>query len=94
MVECQALGTPVITTDFMAMRDYTKYGIKVPPRQFEEMHGGMVASPDVIGTAKAKSGRHQHSKAAYEAGWGGGSVQEAHKWIDGTFGAKSVAKNS
>eukprot|EP00946_MAST-07B_sp_MAST-7B-sp1_P002660 g2660.t1 len=95
VVECQALGTPVITTDFMAMRDYTKYGIKLPPRQFEEMHGGMVASPDVIGTANALRrvfDAHQHSKVAYEAGWGEGSVQEAHRWIDDTFGAKSVGE--
>jgi glycosyltransferase involved in cell wall biosynthesis len=95
VVECQALGTPVITTDFMAMRDYTKYGIAVPPRQFEEMHGGMVATPDVVGTAKALRSvfdAHQQGKAVYEAGWGTGSLQDAHTWIDDTFSAKLVAK--
>jgi len=33
VLECQAVGTPVITTEFLAMADFTKLGISVPHRQ-------------------------------------------------------------
>ena len=31
ILEAQLYGTPVITNDFLAMKDYTFYGISVPP---------------------------------------------------------------
>ena len=39
-LECQALGTPSVTTEFSAMADFTFLGKAVPPRQLEWMHGG------------------------------------------------------
>jgi len=53
VLECQLAGTPVITTNYTAMRDATKYGIAVPPRQLEWMVNGMVATPDVQGLVDA-----------------------------------------
>ena len=40
VLECQAVGTPVVTTSFLAMKDYTKLGIAVAPRQ---VYKGVVA---------------------------------------------------
>ena len=54
VLECQMLGTPVITTNFTAMSDYTFDGISVPPgstRNF--MRRGFVAEPDVKGISDA-----------------------------------------
>ena len=49
----QLIGTPVVTTRFSAMADYTFNGISVPHRQLEWMLGGLVATPDVKGVAEA-----------------------------------------
>ena len=44
VIECQGLGTPVITTNFTAMGDFTKLGLSVPPIHYELIEGGVVAT--------------------------------------------------
>lgn len=54
VLECQMLGTPVITTNFTAMADFTKYGIATSYEQLEFFNGqGFVATPSVNAVAKA-----------------------------------------
>lgn len=62
VLECQKLGTPVITTKFFAMADFTKYGISVPPRQHLFMQGGLVAMPDVQGVVEALTTVYNHEQ--------------------------------
>lgn len=53
VLECQSVGTPVITTNFTAMADFTTYGISVP-HQFEWFNDqGLVATPSVTHVAQA-----------------------------------------
>lgn len=53
VLECQALGTPVITTNYTAMRDYTKFGIAVEPAALERIQGAYFAMPNVPKAAEA-----------------------------------------
>ena len=55
VMECQVVGTPVITTNYTAMGDYTKLGRSVPYRQMIKQPGVLyeMALPDVIGIADA-----------------------------------------
>ncbi|KAL7518406.1 hypothetical protein ACHAWX_003235, partial [Stephanocyclus meneghinianus] len=55
VIECQAVGTPVITTNYTAMGDYTKFGRSVPHRQMIRSPGHLyeMALPDVAGIADA-----------------------------------------
>jgi len=54
VLECQMLGTPVITTNFTAMADFTQYGIATSYEQLEFFYGqGFVATPSVNAIAKA-----------------------------------------
>eukprot|EP00040_Diaphanoeca_grandis_P026347 m.147404 g.147404 ORF g.147404 m.147404 type:complete len:598 (-) comp30534_c0_seq1:64-1857(-) len=53
VLETQAIGTPVVTTKFQAMDDFTKYGLTVKPVQKGFMVQGLVATPDVSGLARA-----------------------------------------
>ena len=53
VLECQLAGAPVITTNYTAMADVTKYGVSVSPRQLEWMVNGDVATPDVQGLVDA-----------------------------------------
>ena len=66
VLECQAVGTPVVTTKFMAMEDYTKLGISVPHRQmlFDASLGNLMAMPDVPGLVDALSELHADFRAA------------------------------
>ena len=74
ILEAQALGIPVITTKFLAMEDYTYYGISVPPLQLivNSLQMGMWAMPDSSGIAKAldtinKWDHKEHHKLATNA---------------------------
>ena len=51
--QAQLFGTPVITTQFTAMADYTRLGISVPPVQMTWMVEGLAAQPSVDGMVKA-----------------------------------------
>mmetsp|Transcript_12208 Transcript_12208/g.25756 ORF Transcript_12208/g.25756 Transcript_12208/m.25756 type:complete len:677 (+) Transcript_12208:69-2099(+) len=55
VMECQAVGTPVITTNYTAMGDFTKLGRSVPYRQTIKRPNELyvLAMPDVIGIADA-----------------------------------------
>lgn len=54
VLECQVYGTPVITTNFTAMADYTFFGEAVPYDQMEMLQGqGIVPTPSVKGITKA-----------------------------------------
>ena len=55
VMECQAVGTPVITTNYTAMGDFTKLGRSVPYRQTIRNPQFIydMALPDVIGIATA-----------------------------------------
>ena len=83
----QLIGTPVITTRFSAMEDYTFNGISVPNRQLEWMHRGLVATPDVQGVAEALATLRALSpeKAAENA-------RAAQKTIRNRFSSTAVAK--
>lgn len=84
-LECQALGTPVITTNFSAMGDYTKLGKKVEPNQMEWMISGYVATPDVKGIASALREIH-----AGEIDVGPVEVQETRNWVRENFSVELV----
>ena len=83
VLECQALGTPVVTTEYTAMRDYTKFGISVPPSGLQPMGGAFLASPDVRATAAALG-----AIASGEAKLA--SREDVFKWIDSEFSIESV----
>ena len=55
ILEAQLAGTPVITTDFLAMADYTYYGISVPPiqEQCNISQNGIWAQPSIKGITQA-----------------------------------------
>jgi len=53
VLECQALGTPVVTTNYTAMRDYTRLGLAVEPAAYEAINGAKFAIPDSRAAAKA-----------------------------------------
>jgi len=53
VLESQLVGTPVITTRWRAMADYTMYGLSVPPLQQHWMHYGFVAEPSLSENVKA-----------------------------------------
>lgn len=54
VLECQMVHTPVVTTNFTAMGDFTQYGISVPYEQMDLFNDKeLVAVPSVTGTAAA-----------------------------------------
>lgn len=60
VLECQAVGTPVITTNFTAMADFTTQGITVP-HQLEWFNDqGLVALPSVPHIAQALEQIHNN----------------------------------
>mmetsp|Transcript_5574 Transcript_5574/g.13259 ORF Transcript_5574/g.13259 Transcript_5574/m.13259 type:complete len:689 (-) Transcript_5574:226-2292(-) len=65
VMECQVVGTPVITTNYTAMGDFTKIGRSVPYRQ--TIHppntAYQMAMPDVIGIADALGELYEEHKA-------------------------------
>jgi len=84
VLETQMLGTPVVTTSFMAMADYTKWGVAVPPRQLSFMISALVAQPDVPGLVDALS-------ATYLGGIEDNS-KSARAWIEQKFSPKAVTE--
>jgi glycosyltransferase involved in cell wall biosynthesis len=53
VLECQLHGTPVISTAYGAMRDFTRYGTAVPCRQTALADYDHIATPDVPGIVRA-----------------------------------------
>ena len=90
VVECQAAGTPVITTNYTAMGDFTKLGRTVDPLQMIKTTGLYeMALPDVGGIADALMELYLEHNAALETGLKSIN-QEAGQWIDETFSPSSV----
>lgn len=84
VIECQALGTPVVTTNYTAMRDYTKYGIAVEPAGLEAFQGAYFALPSVAGAAKAL-------EAVLMGTTKFPSLDSVFKWIDTDLSIDKVA---
>ncbi len=65
VMECQIVGTPVITTNYTAMGDYTKIGRSVPHRQKIRAPQALysMALPDVIGIADALGELYEEHQA-------------------------------
>lgn len=53
MLEAQLIGTPVVTTAFGAMKDYTRYGVSVEPVQPLFMEVGFAVTPSIAGSVAA-----------------------------------------
>ena len=53
LLECQLVGTPVVSTAFGSMGDFTRLGIAVPHQQRTFLLRGMVAQPHVPGVVAA-----------------------------------------
>jgi hypothetical protein len=86
VLECQLMGTPVITTKTAAMADYTVNGEAVPYRQTEWLAGGMVATPDVDGVAAALHRLRARPKREADA-----AAAKAKAWLEATFSSAAVA---
>ena len=88
VLECQSLGTPVVTTKFNAMKDFTKNGISVEPAQWEHYGtlDGKWALPDVKGTAEALY-QLAIARATPDAKK---KSQEGVDWIKDEFSLRSV----
>jgi glycosyltransferase involved in cell wall biosynthesis len=65
VMECQVVGTPVITTNYTAMGDFTKIGRSVPTRQTIRTPHFIydMAMPDVIGIADALGEMYEEHQA-------------------------------
>ncbi|KAH8070623.1 glycosyl transferase [Aureococcus anophagefferens] len=86
VLECQLMGTPVVTTKTAAMADYTVNGEAVPYRQTEWLAGGMVATPDVDGVAAAL--HRLRARPRHEAD---AAAAKAKAWLEATFSSAAVA---
>lgn len=90
VVECQAAGTPVITTNYTAMGDYTKLGRSVKPLQMIKTTGLYeMALPDVGGIADALMELYLEHNAAMETGQKT-TNEEVNQWLDTTFSTFAV----
>eukprot|EP00939_MAST-03C_sp_MAST-3C-sp1_P003343 g3343.t1 len=85
ILECQILGTPVVTTKFLAMADFTRNGVSVPPAQYELVNSGFVATPDVHGCARALL-----DVANEDAIVSSQKSTDAAEWIKDHFSSKRV----
>jgi len=90
VLECQAAGTPVITTNYTAMGDFTKLGRAVDPLQMIKTLGLYeMALPDVGGIADALMELYLEHNAAIQTGQKTMN-EEVNQWIDTTFSPSSV----
>jgi len=96
VLECQALGTPVVTTDYTAMADFTRYGITVPIRQtiYQAQGPHDMAMPDVEGITEALGDMYdgflgaKNTSAAAKLNVN--DVEDSRRWIDENFGREVV----
>lgn len=98
VLECQAVGTPVITTNYTAMGDFTKLGISVPYRQKIRVPGCQyeMALPDVQGITEALTEMYEKHMAIVNQDAAAMSkrqadIQNTHDWMDKTFSPSVVA---
>ena len=98
VLECQAVGTPVITTNYTAMGDYTKHGRSVPPRQMIKTAQDLysMALPDVEGITNSLMDlyeEHTSSSASSEVEKLSANEKKlAEEWIDSTFSPAKVGQ--
>jgi len=85
VLECQALGTPVITTNYTAMRDYTKYGIAVEPAALERIQSAYFAMPNVPKAAEALATIATNSAKLP-------AIDVVYEWIDDEFSLDVVCE--
>ena len=85
VLECQALGTPVITTKYTAMRDYTKFGYAVEPAAFQSIQSAFFAMVNVDKAAEALK-NIATGTAKLE------SRERTFEWIDTEFSLDEVFK--
>jgi glycosyltransferase involved in cell wall biosynthesis len=86
VLECQYAGTPVITTDFTGMGEYTLFGIAVPPVSYIFHIRGLVAEPDVRGTTLALERIYAESDKFRPV-----AAAAAKQWIRDSFSEVTVA---
>jgi len=86
VLECQALGTPVITNKFYSMDDFTKYGVAVPShqQQWDPIIGRSMAMPDVDGIVEALEQAMAKNMPSQS------KKNEAKSWIDSEFSELKV----
>jgi len=100
VMECQAVGTPVITTNYTAMGDFTKLGRSVLPRQMIRNPGAIyeMALPDVVGIADALTELYEEHVAMQR---GDSTVlsrrnkelTESDEWIDLNFSPSKIGSS-
>jgi len=100
VMECQAVGTPVITTNYTAMGDFTKLGRSVLPRQMIRNPGVIyeMALPDVVGIADALTELYEEHVAMKRGDSTALSrrkkeLTESDEWIDLTFSPSKVGSS-
>ena len=96
-VECQALGTPVVTTNYTAMKDYTKFGTSVHPDQYSFFDNYDLATPPVQKIADALKYYYQQHLDLLQGKMEAviqrkNDVDEAREWIDTEFSFQSVGQ--
>jgi len=91
VIECQAVGTPVITTNYTAMGDYTKLGRSVSYRQMIRTPAAIydMALPDMIGIADALGEMYEEHLAMKKGDKAAllrreNEVAQFNEWIDTT----------
>jgi len=100
VMECQAVGTPVITTNYTAMGDFTKLGRSVLPRQMIRNPGAIyeMALPDVVGTADALTELYEEHLAMKRSdstvlSRRNKELTESDEWIDLNFSPSKVGSS-
>lgn len=99
VMECQIVGTPVVTTNYTAMGDFTKLGRSVPHRQTIRNPEWLyeMALPDVGGIADAIGDLYQEHMALKRGDEESlmrrdTEVAEFNEWIDSTCSPAAVGK--
>lgn len=99
VIECQAVGTPVITTNYTAMGDFTFIGKSVPYRQMISSPGVPYAMsmPDVLGVADSLQELYEEHKLLNEGNEQmsmkrQNQIENFNEWIDRTCSEENVGK--
>lgn len=97
VIECQAAGTPVITTNYTAMADYTSFGRAVPHLQMIKTPGELyeMALPNVNEIADALGElykEHLALKRGEKEALSGreAAIARTDDWMDETFSSQAV----
>lgn len=92
LIEAQACGTPVITTDFSAMPELVRWGYKIAPADmFWTPMGSWQAWPDVAGIADALGELYTQWEVA--GGWSKAQRLQTSKQIHDEYGWDSIVRD-